>query len=141
MGLQACIICLGKSVFQVVNDGLTGKQWGICFGFSAITFVVSIITKLLPLQNYIDKCLVSEEEEEEEELEDGKDKGKTKRKPKIIRDDEVSGSSVFKLKKKPIYIDQANSNEARRLREDRDILKISENSSIRESSNNEKENI
>ena len=130
------MICIGKSVFQVANDGLTGKQWGITFGFSAITFVVSIITKLLPLQNCINKCLVSEEEEE-----DSEDKGKTKKKQKIVRDDESSDNGVVKSRKKAFYVDQANSNEARRLREDRDILKISENSSIRESSNNEKENI
>ena len=32
-------------------------QWGICIGFSAITFVVSFIVKLIPIQNWIDNCI------------------------------------------------------------------------------------
>ena len=40
MALQLLIIFIGKSPIHIVNDGLTGNQWGICIGFSAITFVV-----------------------------------------------------------------------------------------------------
>ena len=69
MALQLLIIFIGKSPIHVVNDGLTGKQWGICLGFSAITFVVSIIGKLLPIHividRYIDKKIKEEEHEEE----------------------------------------------------------------------------
>ena len=57
MGLQVCIIFIGKSPFHIVNEGLTGVQWGICLGLSAITFVVSFIVKLIPLQICIDKLL------------------------------------------------------------------------------------
>ena len=71
MALQLLIIFIGKSPIHVVNDGLTGKQWGICIGFSAITFVVSIIAKLIPvhicIDNYLDKKIKEEEEEEEKE--------------------------------------------------------------------------
>ena len=63
MGLQVAIIFIGKSPFHIVNDGLTGVQWGICLGFSAITFVVSFIVKLIPLQICIDKYLEPKEEE------------------------------------------------------------------------------
>ena len=66
MGLQVAIIFIGKSPFHIVNDGLTGIQWGICLGFSAITFVVSFIVKLIPLQNCIDKYLEPKEEENDE---------------------------------------------------------------------------
>ena len=62
MGLQVAIIFIGKSPFHIVNDGLTGVQWGICIGFSAITFVVSFIMKLIPLQLLIDKWIKPKEE-------------------------------------------------------------------------------
>ena len=62
MALQALIIFIGKSPFHIVNNGLTGAQWGICFGFSAITFVVSFIVKLIPIEKCIDKFLEPKKE-------------------------------------------------------------------------------
>ena len=62
MGLQTVIIFVGKSAFHIVNDGLTGVQWGICLGLSAITFVVSFIIKIIPLEYCIDKCLKEKNE-------------------------------------------------------------------------------
>ena len=77
MALQVLIIFIGKSPFHIVNDGLTGTQWGICIGFSAITFVVSIIAKCLPIHilvdNYLDKKIKEEEEEEEKQEENNDD--------------------------------------------------------------------
>ena len=73
MGLQVLIIFVGKSPIHVVNDGLSGNQWGICIGFSAITFVVSIIVKFIPIHICIDSYLdkkIKQEEEEEEKLEE-----------------------------------------------------------------------
>ena len=68
MALQVLIIFIGKSPFHIVNDGLSGSQWGICLGFSAITFVVSFITKFIPvhicIDNYLDSKMRQEEEEE-----------------------------------------------------------------------------
>ena len=72
MILQVIIIFVGKSVFHIVNDGLTGKQWGICIGFSAITFVVSFIVKLIPIHHFIDNLLPKSEEEEKEKEEENK---------------------------------------------------------------------
>jgi Ca2+ transporting ATPase len=72
MILQVIIIFVGKSVFHIVNDGLTGKQWGICIGFSAITFVVSFIVKLIPIHHFIDNLLPKSEEEEKEKKEENK---------------------------------------------------------------------
>jgi magnesium-transporting ATPase (P-type) len=69
MALQVAIIFVGKSPFHIVNDGLTGVQWGICIGFSAITFVVSIILKLIPLEILFDKFL-SKPDENENTIED-----------------------------------------------------------------------
>ena len=76
MALQVLIIFIGKSPIHIVNDGLTGKQWGICIGFSAITFVVSIINKILPIHICIDSYLdkqIQKEEEEEEKMEENND--------------------------------------------------------------------
>ena len=73
------MIFFGTSVFHCCNDGLTGDQWGICIGFSAITFVVSIIGKLLPFEKCINKCLTPVEEEEEE---DEEEEEVVKKKPK-----------------------------------------------------------
>jgi magnesium-transporting ATPase (P-type) len=64
MGLQAVIIYIGKAPFHIVNDGFSGYEWGICIGFSAITFVVSFIVKLIPLQSCIDNCIAPKEENE-----------------------------------------------------------------------------
>ena len=79
MLLQVVIIFIGKSPFHIVNEGLTGVQWGICIGFSAITFVVSFIVKLIPIEKLIDKFLLSKIENEEEdikEIENGEEKEK-----------------------------------------------------------------
>ena len=48
--LQVIIITFGSTSFNVCNNGLTASQWGICIGFSLVTFLVSIIAKLLPLE-------------------------------------------------------------------------------------------
>jgi magnesium-transporting ATPase (P-type) len=68
MGLQVIIIYIGKSPFHVINDGFTGEQWGICFGFSAITFLVSFIVKLIPLEIFIDKIIAPKKVDEENEM-------------------------------------------------------------------------
>ena len=67
MGLQVAIIYVGKSPFHIINDGFTGDQWGICIGFSAITFVVSFLVKLLPIHLVIDKYIAPKNEEKEED--------------------------------------------------------------------------
>ena len=73
MALQVFIIFIGKSPMHIVNDGLTGVQWGICIGFSAITFVVSFIVKLIPIQNLIEKCVNSKNDNKEEEVKEVKE--------------------------------------------------------------------
>ena len=107
MVLQVIIIFVGKSPFHIVNEGLTGKQWGICIGFSAITFVVSIIVKLIPIHNLIDNILPKEDEEEdkkEKHLDDSKgnddikefkyiDNNKEKTKIKIEKYDDINNEN------------------------------------------------
>ena len=75
MALQVAIIFIGKSAFHIVDGGFTGIQWGICIGFSAITFVVSFIVKLIPIQNCIDKCLNKKKEEKEEDVKEIQEEG------------------------------------------------------------------
>ena len=57
--LQVILIQFGKEAFKVTERGLTWSQWGICIGFSSITFFLSIIIKIIPLdetiQNILDK--------------------------------------------------------------------------------------
>jgi Ca2+ transporting ATPase len=67
IGLQVAIIYVGKSPFHIINDGFTGEQWGICIGFSTITFVVSFLVKLIPIHLFIDKLIAPKEDEIGEE--------------------------------------------------------------------------
>ena len=75
MALQVILVQFGNTVFHCCENGLTGKQWGICIGFSAITFVVSFICKLIPFQNciqpIIEKFGGEEDENENEEKNEG----------------------------------------------------------------------
>ena len=122
LALQVTIVCVGKSIFHVANNGLTGEQWGICFGFSAITFVVSIIAKLLP----IDKTLASSSEE------------KIIINPNMPNQDDSTNPSSKNNNKKKLF-DQALLIDVKRSKEEKDILKISDNSSVvpKENSNEE----
>ena len=70
IGLQVLIIYIGKSPFHIVNEGFTGEQWGICIGFSAVTFVVSFLVKLIPIHLIIDKFIGHAEEKEEDNKND-----------------------------------------------------------------------
>ena len=123
MGLQVLIVCLGKSIFHVANNGLTGVQWGICIGFSAITFVVSIIGKLLPFDKMIDNCIKDEEIQNE-----------IKPKPPMGQDkysnSTEESSDIIRLHSKKKLYDQVIPVEERRNKEDKDILRLSESSSI-----------
>ena len=120
MALQVLIVCFGKSIFHVANNGLTGEQWGICIGFSAITFVVSIITKFLPFDRCIDDCLKTEEKkiDEENQIE-------------VIKEPtEGSSTNPSTNKNNRKLYDQAIPIDVKRNKEAKDILKLSENSSI-----------
>ena len=117
MILQVIIVIFGRNIFHVANRGLTGEQWGICIGFSAITFVVSIICKLIPLEKFIDKLLAPKEENEV--------KGKTGKSNKATLESSTNESSNEPKK----LFDQALPVEPRREKEEKDILKLSENSS------------
>ena len=63
--LQIIIIFVGNISFQIVKEGLSAKQWGICIGFSAISFVISIIGKFIYIDVLFDKFLSPEEIEPE----------------------------------------------------------------------------
>ena len=67
--LQILIVEIGKEAFKVTERGLTWKQWFIVFGFSAITFVLCFIIKLIPvdkaIQSYLDNKVKKQKEEEE----------------------------------------------------------------------------
>ena len=119
LALQVLIVCFGKSIFHVANNGLTGEQWGICFGFSAITFVASILIKLLPIDVFIDECLKQKDEDEPNKIDLIK-----------ITDDLESSTNPSSNKYHRKLYDQAIPIDVKRFKEDKDILKISENSSV-----------
>ena len=132
MALQVLIVCFGKSIFHVANNGLTGKQWGICFGFSAITFIVSIIGKLLPIDVFIDKCINGEEKEKKK-----KEDTISQQKQEKSSSSTEEGSEDIRLHSKKKLYDQAIPVEERRYKEEKDVLRLSENSSIQESKGKE----
>ena len=124
LALQVLIVSLGKSVFHVANNGLTGEQWGICIGFSAITFVVCILAKLMPIEKIIDSYLGSSDKKEKEiEKEKGKDKD-------AISDSTIENSNInLRIHVKKKLYDQAIPKEEKRYKEPKDLFKLSEESS------------
>ena len=88
IGLQVLIIYIGKSPFHIVNEGFTGEQWGICIGFSAVTFVVSFLVKLIPIHLIIDKFIGHAEEKEEDNK-----KKKKKKTEKEKNEDKISNGA------------------------------------------------
>ena len=76
MAFQIILVTYGNNVFHCAENGLTGEQWGITFGFSAITFVVSFIIKLIPIDKLIDNYILKKEEVENEDKEEIDIKGK-----------------------------------------------------------------
>jgi len=99
MGLQFAIIYVGKSPLHIVNEGFTGAQWGICIGFSAITFVVSFLVKLLPIHLIIDKFIAPIKEEGDEEQKQ-KDENKDKIKEKENEENNLSNGAEKNILKK-----------------------------------------
>jgi hypothetical protein len=55
--LQIILIEVGSDAFKCTERGITAMQWLICVGFSAITFVLSVLIKFLPLDVVIQKIL------------------------------------------------------------------------------------
>ncbi|MCQ2818774.1 MAG: cation-translocating P-type ATPase C-terminal domain-containing protein, partial [archaeon] len=77
LALQVIIIQFSNMAFKCVEQGLTGKQWGITIGFSAITFVWSAIIKCIPLDICIQSLLDNSDKDKkvgnEEDLKNEKD--------------------------------------------------------------------
>jgi magnesium-transporting ATPase (P-type) len=84
MALQVILVQFGNTVFHCCERGLTGKQWGICLGFSAITFVVSIICKLIPLEKCIQPILDKYGGDDQEEEEGEGEANKVEKKEKVV---------------------------------------------------------
>ena len=93
MILQVLIIQFGSNFFKVASGGLTASQWGICFGFAFITFPVSVLCKLLPIDNCIknilDKCCScnnnkDDYEKEDDNLKNSQDKDRKKENYKSV---------------------------------------------------------
>ena len=57
LALQIIIIECGGDAFKVTERGLTWQQWLTVLGFSLITFVLSVIIKLIPIDKNIQNVL------------------------------------------------------------------------------------
>ena len=68
--LQIILIEFGRNAFKCTERGLTLIQWLIVIGFSAITFVLSFIIKLIPLDKCIQGCLDKPSDNKVANLED-----------------------------------------------------------------------
>jgi Ca2+ transporting ATPase len=68
LGLHALLIEFASNAFKVAQHGLTGTEWGICIGFGALTFLVSIVAKMIPLEKLLAKFLKTEDDEDLEEI-------------------------------------------------------------------------
>ena len=110
IGLQVAIIYIGKSPFHIINDGFTGDQWGICIGFSAITFVVSFLVKFLPIHSLIDKWTGQTKEEDVEEGEE-KNENNDNNKDKNKEDNLSNGAEKNILKKEDDWNSERNLKE------------------------------
>ena len=53
MLIQIFIIEFGSGIFHCVDGGLSFMQWLICLLFSLTTFLVNFLTKLVPLEKYL----------------------------------------------------------------------------------------
>ena len=124
MALQVIIAFVGKSAFHVVNDGFTGEQWGICLGFSAITFVVSFFVKLIPIHDCIDKLLQSKSDnsDEENEVEECKIDDKDK--------DDIKEIEFENEKMEKIKIKMGNNRQVTNKEDNHNDLKMSENGAL-----------
>ena len=122
MLLQVVIVFVGKSAFHVVNEGFTGEQWGICLGFSAITFVVSFFVKLIPIHNWIDRILESKREESENENEVIETKKEEK--------DDIKEIDFMNEKDEKIKIKMKNEAKAIKEENNNDLLRMSENGAL-----------
>ena len=137
MGLQVLMIFVGNAVFHVSFNGITGIQWGICIGFSAITFVVSFIAKLIPLEKLIDKCLVKKEEDDNNGDNNDDNSQDNNEELNIIMDNESNNKLKIKEKNRITRNKNVNMNSSERNmntkimsfkkeRDDKDHLKISQ---------------
>ena len=63
MALQAIIIEFGNEALHVVERGLTSNQWGFSLLFSFLTFIISIIVKIIPFEKAINIILFKKQDE------------------------------------------------------------------------------
>ena len=64
MFIQFLIIQYGGGVFHCVNGGLSFNQWTLSLLFASTTFIFSVIIKYIPLNQYIDYYLASDEDKD-----------------------------------------------------------------------------
>jgi len=89
MALQAIIIEFGNEALHVVERGLTINHWGFSLLFSCITFFISILVKLIPLEKLIDNRLTKRRIEKERKAEE-----EIIQKNKILNEDLQSVDSI-----------------------------------------------
>ena len=54
IAFQSLLVQFGASAFKVAEKGLTSKQWFICIGIALLTYPISLLIKLLPLNPVVE---------------------------------------------------------------------------------------
>ena len=112
MGLQAVMIEFGNEALHVVERGLSWNHWLYSLGFSFVTFVISIICKMIPLEILIEKIMEKFEDDEEEEKDKKEEKNKDKKEDNILIDNNNrDGSKSIDLLREndPVFIHKKNN--------------------------------
>lgn len=111
LGLQIILIQFGSVAFKVSKKGLTGNQWGLCFGLASITFIVSILTKFF--SKFFEKKDATEVlEVKNDSFKNSLDQSHHKLEPNIPKEKVNSGKSMEKRESvlKQLVLNQSKIN-------------------------------
>ena len=64
LGIQILLVIFGNKFFHCVKGGLSLQQWRYSILFASVTFIVNFITKLIPLEKFIDSYIKPKQNEE-----------------------------------------------------------------------------
>ena len=129
MLLQGIIIEFGNEALHVVERGLTGNQWGFSFLFSFLTFIISIIVKIIPFEKAIDIILYKKQDER-----DRKHQEEILKKHKEFNEDAQSMDSIKDSGQIIIHKKVANydkNDETKTTKESKNVMSFRSNSKLK----------
>ena len=129
MLLQGIIIEFGNEALHVVERGLTGNQWGFSLLFSFLTFIISIIIKIIPFEKAIDILLYKKQDER-----DRKHQEEILKKHKEFNEDAQSMDSIKDSGQIIIHKKVANydkNDETKTTKESKSVMSFRSNSKLK----------